>query len=137
MTQLQDASAAQAPKTATAQGHNPQAQDLICDPSEIFDLGKVHTALEDAITPDMAAKDIRAATVACLLEVRKTGFERIGAAIAETPLDSEKAVHSYTYLCDCVVRTVYEVAKHHIHPPLTRKESEQLSLIAVGGYGRG
>lgn len=85
----------------------------------------------------MAAKDIRAATVACLLEVRKTGFERIGAAIAETPLDSEKAVHSYTYLCDCVVRTVYEVAKHHIHPPLTRKESEQLSLIAVGGYGRG
>ncbi|MCR9087312.1 MAG: [protein-PII] uridylyltransferase [Rhodobacteraceae bacterium] len=102
----------------------------------IFDRNRISADLHDAITDDMSPKEIRAATVSCLAAARKSALAVIAEAIAEDPYASQAAVRSYTYLCDCLVHGVFDVAVRHIHPPKTRKEAEQLSVVAVGGYGR-
>jgi [protein-PII] uridylyltransferase len=137
LTLPQEASSKQAPNPAaptTALAY--PAKELICAPSEIFDIAAARSALTTALenAADNAAR--RAATVSFLLEARQEGAAQIANAFSARPFDSVPVTSAYTYLTDCIVILTHEVATNWLHPNPTPTDGERLTIVGVGGYGR-
>ncbi|MEO0904666.1 MAG: nucleotidyltransferase domain-containing protein, partial [Pseudomonadota bacterium] len=110
---------------------------LICPASAIFDASAVVAQINDAIAEATSEKAIRAATVKVLAEARQAGMAQIASAFRAQPFASRPTTRAYSWLTDQIVTTVLNVAMGHLHPRPNPTEGERLSLIAVGGYGRG
>ncbi len=110
---------------------------LICPASAIFDTDAVTAQIDEAIANASSEKEIRAATVDALAQARTAGMLQIASAFKAQPFASRPTTRAYSWLTDQVVKTVLRVATQQLHPLPTPTESERLSLIAVGGYGRG
>lgn len=109
---------------------------LICAPELIFDAEAVHAALDEACTgAEPGAR--RAAAVQVLREVQVNGRAEIARGFAAAPFDARGMTRAYTYLTDQLVSATLDVATRHLHPNPNPTESERLSVIGVGGYGRG
>lgn len=108
---------------------------LICPAAEIFDSAAVETLIAqfDRDQPG----EFRKLLVKHLLDARKAGMETIAAAFRANPLAAESAKRTYTWLTDQLVLTAWRVATEMLHPLSNPTAGERLSLIAVGGYGRG
>src|SRR5690606_17410067 len=61
----------------------------------------------------------------------------IAAALVAQPLHAREAIRAYSYLTDCIIKAAYHTATEIIHPLANPTESQHLSVLAVGGYGRG
>ena len=111
--------------------------DLICPPDEIFDRARVCAALRAACTAGADETDLRREIVRILLDARKQGMDCIAAGLARRPFEARGATRAYTWLTDCIVACTYHMSTTRMHPLPTPTEGERLSLLAVGGYGRG
>ena len=111
--------------------------NLICPASAIFDAKAVQTALAEALATCPDDKAIRRETVRILQSARLRGTAAIAAGITAAPFAARPATAAYSWLTDQIVTTVLYVAQTWLHPLPTPTNSEKLSLIAVGGYGRG
>ena len=109
---------------------------LICPPDDIFDVGAFYRATL-AQVGDIASDDLRKLVISDLRTRRKSGMDRIKAAFIENPRSATQAIRSYTWLTDCLVKSVWVTASEYLHPIHTPTEGEKLSVLAVGGYGRG
>ncbi len=103
--------------------------DLICHPKQIFDKTKVNFFLKSN-APE------RTELVSLLKELKSSGFERISLELTKNPLKARKAVTSYAFLTDCLVKTTWEFATKIKFPTYNPTNAEKLSVISVGGYGR-
>ncbi|MEO0938401.1 MAG: [protein-PII] uridylyltransferase [Pseudomonadota bacterium] len=83
-----------------------------------------------------APSELRAAAVAHLRATQKAGRTRIAAALAARPFAARETTTAYAHLTDCTVRAALDVALI-LHPMAAPTAAERLSVIAVGGYGRG
>ncbi len=110
---------------------------LICPASSIFDVAAVRAALQAAFDDCPDDKSIRRETVRILGDARLRGAAAIASAFSAHPFDARPATRAYSWLTDQIVTTVFEVARLHLHPLANPTDGERLSLIAVGGYGRG
>ena len=140
MTPPQEASLAPASEPAAAAGTAPDtaaARHLIAPEAEIFDAAAVAAELETALVPGMAEAEIRAATVHCLRDRMEAGRARIAGAFEASPRSASAAGVSYAFLTDGVLRTIFDVASERLHPASETRKPERLSVLAVGGYGRG
>nr|WP_106354581.1 [protein-PII] uridylyltransferase [Yoonia maritima] len=116
----------------------PNAPDsFICPVSDIFDRHSVAAELAAALDDLPNERDIRAATVAVLSRARETGRAVIASSFQAQPFASRTTTRAYSWLTDQIVELVLEVATQRLHPLPNPTEGEKLSLIAVGGYGRG
>ena len=111
--------------------------DLILEASDIFDREDVAAQIDRAVADLSDAAAIRAAVVSILRQSRKAGLERISTAFKAAPFASQAATMSYCYLTDCAVAAAYDAALRYMHPRQAATTSEQLAIVAVGGYGRG
>ncbi len=111
-------------------------QDLICAPELIFDPSSVATEIAAACAELPLAKQ-RAAAVKILNTAQKRGREQIAQAFAASPFDARGMTRAYTYLTDQLVLATLRFSVDVLHPKPNPTESEKLSVIAVGGYGRG
>ena len=111
--------------------------NLICPASEIFDTAAVVAQIAAATEGQTAERDIRRATVAALSEARQRGMDAIATAFQAQPFASRPTTRAYCWLTDRIVTTVMDVAIHRLHPRPNPTTSEKLTLVAVGGYGRG
>ena len=111
--------------------------DLICPADEIFDRARVCAALRAACTAGADETDLRREIVRILLDARKQGMDCIAAGLARRPFEARGATRAYTWLTDCIVACTYHMSTTRMHPLPTPTEGERLSLLAVGGYGRG
>ena len=112
--------------------------DLICPASDLFDISGVEAALGAfADRGSIDHMELRKETVALLDDALKRGRSAICDALAVRPFDARAATRSYTWITDCAVLTAFNVATKILHPIATPTESERITLIAVGGYGRG
>ena len=132
----------QAPLTSLVSDHYrievaQQSVQLICDPVQIFDLRATAETLSEAVESSKSSKGIRARMVEYLGARQKAGRIAIAKAFEETPAAAHELTRSYTYLTDCLVQTVWKIATQWLHPLPNPTEGERLSVIAVGGYGRG
>ncbi|MFY9239866.1 MAG: [protein-PII] uridylyltransferase [Roseovarius sp.] len=98
----------------------------------MFDREAVRLALAD-----VATEDLRCEAVRILGAAQKSGRDAIAAALATHPFEARAATRAYTWLTDCLVLSVHELATMRLHPLPTPTEAERLTLMAVGGYGRG
>jgi len=97
----------------------------------------VRASLAESLAAAKDGRAIRATTVATLKKARTCGNAAIDAAFAAKPFAAHEATRSYSYLTDCIVQTVLDVATTQLHPVAAPTEGERLAIIAVGGYGRG
>jgi len=112
-------------------------EELILPAAELFDGPAVQHALEEACDGLTDGRKIRQCTVALLTEVYREGREQIALVFKANPNDAKAATESYSWLTDQVVRTVLDVSANRLHPLHNPTGGERLSVLAVGGYGRG
>ena len=112
-------------------------EDLIAPASRILDLPALRAALFAAADEAETEAQIRAATVRILSQARSDGRDVIERAFEQRPRAAFPTTEAYAWLTDGIVRLVYEVATQRIHPLRNPTEGERLTLMAVGGYGRG
>ena len=103
--------------------------DLICQPKQIFDTTKVKVFLKS----DRAE---RTELVSLLKELKSSGFAKISLELTKKPLNAKKAVTSYAFLTDCLVKATWEFATKIKFPTYNPTNAEKLSIVSVGGYGR-
>ena len=139
MTRPQEALAAPASEpTVTTEFHNGvDPAELIAPAGEIFDSQAVLAEIEGLVGDLGDGREIRRATVSTLKTALADGRSRIEKEFVADPQSARAAVRSYAYLTDGVVRVVLHVALTRLHPNPNPTEGERLSVIAVGGYGRG
>ncbi|MEO0916255.1 MAG: nucleotidyltransferase domain-containing protein [Pseudomonadota bacterium] len=135
MTPHQEVLAASVSEPALAPDQ-PTFPDLRLDPSEIFDASSVFDAIR-AASVGANGSDIRSKSTTVLRDAIAAGRSRIDAAILNEPLAARDAVRAYCFLTDGIVQTVFRVASELIHPNPNPTEGERLTILAVGGYGRG
>jgi [protein-PII] uridylyltransferase len=77
----------------------------------------------------------RQAVLAILARVLAEGRDEIRRRV-ETGTAGIEAARTTAYLADQIVRAIYDFATRHVYRVTNPTESERLSVIAVGGYGR-
>ncbi len=109
---------------------------LICPAEQIFDRAGVADELALACAGAKDGKTVRAATVEILQREMLKGRAAIAGAFSADPKNAWPTVRSYSYLTDCIVISVRDVAVKFLHPLPNPTEAERISILAVGGYGR-
>ena len=109
---------------------------MICPANDIFDMPDIWSKLETAFFEAKDGREIRAATVGCLLEARKSGNAAIETAFKQTPFAAHRTTRAYAYLADCIVEIAFRVATTHLHKLANPTDAERLCVLAVGGSGR-
>ncbi len=79
---------------------------------------------------------MRKATVGILLQTQAAGRDTITAAFNADPFNARPTTRAISWLTDVIVREVLYVVLKYVHPQ-EQAQAERLSLVAVGGYGRG
>ncbi|MGN6269633.1 MAG: [protein-PII] uridylyltransferase [Sphingomonas sp.] len=96
-----------------------------------------------AVADDLAALDaadataLRQAVVKRLRAALDTGRAEIARRMAEHPTRGLEAAAAQAFLIDQILRLLYDVVTTRLHPNANPTGAERLTLIAVGGYGRG
>ena len=103
----------------------------------IIDRRKVADALAETLAslPDAPAK--RTAIVAALKDALAAGREEVARRLTRRPTLGREPVTAQAFLMDQLLRLLFDAIVTHIHPINNPTAAERLSLIAVGGYGRG
>ncbi|MEO3416849.1 [protein-PII] uridylyltransferase [Roseovarius sp. CAU 1744] len=112
--------------------------DLICPAKEIFDHNTIRRQLAEAA--DQSGDDqmlLRRSAVGILGAAQRSGRDAIAAALAAHPFEAAATIRSYSWLTDCIILSVLDLSVGHMHPLPTPTEAERISVLAVGGYGRG
>ncbi|MCF6445537.1 [protein-PII] uridylyltransferase [Nereida sp. MMG024] len=115
-----------------------EGPDPLAAPAPVlFDANTVQADLTAEFETCADAKAIRAATVQYLKKLNIEARAEIRDAFLADPLEARAATSAYTFVTDSLVRTVQWVAERHLHRNTNPTKGEQLTIIAVGGYGRG
>ncbi|WP_136439711.1 [protein-PII] uridylyltransferase [Pacificoceanicola onchidii] len=137
MTLPQTASAALASEPKPQHPNDKMPDDLIAPASDIFDLPAMREALFAALPEGAGEPEVRKITVGLLSDAQKAGRAAIAAAFEAEPFGARRTTRSYTWLTDGMVRLTFEVASQVLHQLPNPTEGERLTVMAVGGYGRG
>ena len=111
--------------------------DLIRPAGEILDAGALAAALDSALADLDEPREMRAAAVRVLAQARDRGNAAIAQAFAAHPFAARPTIRAYSWLTDRIVEAALDVSRNRLHPLPNPTEYERLSLLAVGGYGRG
>ncbi len=118
--------------------HAPELpDDLIAPAADIFDLPSLRERLFASFPEGADEAAIRKATVSLLAEAKTVGRACVARAFAREPFGARRTARAYTWITDGIVRLVFEVATERLHRLSNPTEGERISVIAVGGYGRG
>ncbi len=110
---------------------------LICPASVIFDAAAVSAEIAAAISALNMENDVRKTVVSILSGARRAGRDAIAQAFRAQPFAARPTTRAYSWLTDQIIKQVLAVATEKLHPLPNPTEGEKLSVIAVGGYGRG
>ncbi len=80
---------------------------------------------------------LRKDATALLKQVLDDGRAEIARRLSGTPARGTEIAASYAFLTDQVLRLIFDLATLRLYPMHNRSTAERLTLIAVGGYGRG
>jgi [protein-PII] uridylyltransferase len=109
--------------------------NLICPVGDIFDRAAVDAQLAGWKGDDADAQ--RKYAVGVLGDEMRRGRTAIATALTAQPLRARAATRAYSWLTDCLVLATYRLATSIMHPLPNPTKAQRLSVVAVGGYGRG
>lgn len=96
---------------------------------------RVDALIAESGTSDTSA--LRAKIVSVLTEALAEGRAEAMRRLDAHPTNGRETVQALAFLTDQLLRVLYDATIHHLYPPGNRSTSEQMVLLAVGGYGRG
>lgn len=112
----------------------------VANPRKIIDR-KALVARLNALARDVAADKLGPQVLKELKAVHKSGLEEVEARardIATTRgIKGRTLVQAQCHLMDQIIRVLYDFTVAHVYPVINPTESERMTIIAVGGYGRG
>jgi len=79
---------------------------------------------------------LRKHLVELLAQVLDDGRAEARRRLNTHPTNGRETVQALAFLTDQLLRLLYDATTHHLYNPGNRSTSEQLVLLAVGGYGR-
>ena len=91
----------------------------------------------DALVADKGATACRQDVVEVLRDALDTGREEIARRLAEHPSAGIEVARAQAYLTDQLVRVIHDHVVRDVYPNANRSAGERLTIMAVGGYGRG
>ncbi len=96
-------------------------------------------ALADALDEIDVSGDsaLRSALVGVLRPALEAGRAEIAERLAASPTNGRDCAASYAFLTDQLLRLIFDFTSQRLYPLNNPTASERLSLLAVGGYGRG
>ena len=106
-------------------------------PGDLLDIAAVRDRITAIAAANSDKSQLRQEAVLVLREVFEAGRAAIAERIAQTPREAYRAVYDYSWLTDQIMRLVLDLAATHLHRRPNPTASERISLVAVGGYGRG
>jgi [protein-PII] uridylyltransferase len=80
---------------------------------------------------------LREAVVGVLREAIAAGREEAARRLAARPTRGRETVSALAFLMDQVLRLLYDATVQYLYPSSNRSTGERVTLVAVGGYGRG
>ena len=107
-----------------------EADALASRPALIAEIDRLAGTIADAA-------ELRAAVVAALARTLEDGRRRTRTALLLRPFAGLRAARSYAHVVDVVVAGAFRFSERWLHNAPIRTTGEQLSVVAVGGYGRG
>jgi len=87
-------------------------------------------------TSDIQGGSARAPVLALLKQAMETGREEIRRRFDQDG-DGRQVTLATAYLLDQIIKVLFDFANQHVFPTPNPTSAEQISLVAVGGYGRG
>ena len=123
---------------------NPQTSDmfgigsgaLVSAPDTLFDRATV----EKSIVKEIRASTDEAEQRRLIAQVLSDEYQNARTCIAEFftdhPYETQKVIKSYSFIADQVVQIAAKTVIMNLHPNPKPKMSEEICLVAVGGYGR-
>ncbi len=115
----------------------PDPASLICEPSQIIDLTAAQSLLNDALYRATTSREMRNEVTHILRALLDTGSAIIAEAFTKQPRNAHGAIRARSWLMDVILALAYDVVTTRLHPNPLPSDGQRLTLIAVGGYGRG
>ena len=109
----------------------------IYKPREIVDRRKVHAVLDALAADDTGEETRRAALLEVLKEVYTAGFDVIRGRFEKGEYTGIDTVAAHSYLMDQVIRIIFDYATAYSVRRGVPTTGERISIVAIGGYGRG
>lgn len=110
---------------------------LIGAPSDIWDSEAVEAELAEKLLSAKDSTESRAVLVEVLRARNDHGRTQIKTALEDNPYQGRAATRAYAWLTDQLIRQTLKTTMQHLHPVQNPTAAERLSLVAMGGYGRG
>ncbi len=112
--------------------------DLLVSPADLFDgpglLASIKAQIAQAERPD--ARETRAVAVRQIAAARQAANAKLEEGFRLAPRKARELIRAQAWLTDRIVETVLAVASDLLHPLPNPTTSEQICVVAVGGYGR-
>ena len=110
---------------------------LLCAPEMVFDAKSVFEDIKLLAEGSSDSQTLRKGVSERLNAANETGRALLRKHYEAAPFETLAATRSYTYLTDSLVLAAFFAASKLLHPLPNPTEAERVSIIAVGGYGRG
>ncbi|MEO6388198.1 MAG: [protein-PII] uridylyltransferase [Croceibacterium sp.] len=102
----------------------------------VIDRRELASAIAEAVAQTGAGKS-RPQVVELLRGALATGRAELSRRLAEKPSAGHEITHGHAFLVDQIIRVLHDHVIADLYPAPNRSKGERLTLIAVGGYGRG
>ncbi|MFM5953248.1 MAG: [protein-PII] uridylyltransferase [Novosphingobium sp.] len=102
----------------------------------VIDRRALAGAIAELVERHGAAK-ARLQVVELLRGALAAGREEIARRLGEKPSAGHLSAEAQAFLVDQLVRLIHDHVTHDVYPSANRSSGERLTIMAVGGYGRG
>ncbi len=103
----------------------------------IIDRKAVAAALDALVEEHGTGPDLRPRVLTLLKEALAAGQAEVRRRLEEQGASGSATVHANAILMDHILGILYDFTCRHVFPVTNPTSGERLSLVAVGGYGRG
>ena len=116
---------------------DPPTAHAVRQPREILDRAALQGELANLNAAGMSVPTRRAEVLSVLKRHLKAGLAEIRRRFEEEDASGTTVMRANCYLVDQIVRVLHDDVTAHVYPMHNPSTGERLSLVAVGGYGRG
>jgi [protein-PII] uridylyltransferase len=132
-----DTAALPATTTDEAALLEPPAARAIRAPKQVLDRGALEAELAEIAAAQSGAPQQRGAVLAACKRHVRDGAAEVRRRFEAQRAGGPDAMRANCYLADQVIRALYDHVTGRLYPLANPSTGEHLSLVAVGGYGRG